>query len=59
MHTNSGPRARALRLLVPVLLLAALVRGGVSGAYAQDTGWTIERFHAEIAIQPDASIVVA
>jgi hypothetical protein len=39
-----------------LLVCAFLVLGGT--ALAQDTGWTIERFHADIAIQPDAAMLV-
>jgi uncharacterized membrane protein len=40
-----------------VLLLCVLILLGGT-AHAQDTGWTIERFHADIAIQPDAAMLV-
>ena len=50
------------RLGLPSFVLLALAAIGLALAAAavgaQDTGWTIERFHAEIVIQPDASIEV-
>jgi uncharacterized membrane protein YgcG len=46
------PRRALCALLVCLLLAVAAT------AHAQDTGWTVERFHAEIAIQPDAAMLV-
>ncbi|MGD9892871.1 MAG: DUF2207 domain-containing protein [Dehalococcoidia bacterium] len=50
-----GDRIRPAVLGI-VLVVAYLVLAG--GARAQDTGWTIDRFHADIAIQPDAAMLV-
>ena len=47
------------RSLLAVLLGIALALRGVLPARGQDTGWTIERFHAEIVIQPDASLLIS
>lgn len=40
------------------MLLVCASFAPVGTAHAQDTGWTIERFHAAIAIQPDAAMLV-
>jgi uncharacterized membrane protein YgcG len=50
-----GERIRLAALGMLVVVACLMLAGGV---YAQETGWTIDRFHADIAIQPDASMVV-
>ena len=54
-----------LRLMMSVsgriallVLLACLALSRASGARAQDTGWTIDRFAAEIHVNADASFDV-
>lgn len=47
-------RGRCAAILVS--LLGGLLALAALTAAAQDTGWTIERFHAAITVQPDASL---
>jgi uncharacterized membrane protein len=60
---RSGARPTAVRWATAASICLILALGGLlllgAAARAQDTGWTIERFHADITIHPDASITVA
>jgi hypothetical protein len=52
-----GTRLGSLALVLLALGATALALAATA-ARAQDTGWTIERFHADITIRPDASIEI-
>lgn len=59
-NTNPSRQGRRASLwLAAIIVLAALTVPFASDeAHAQDTGWTIERFHSDMAIQPDTSLLV-
>ncbi|MGH2588956.1 MAG: DUF2207 domain-containing protein [Dehalococcoidia bacterium] len=58
----NAPRRRAPPWLIAAMLTATLVGvligASIEPARAQDTGWTIDRFHADIAIEPDAGLLI-
>jgi uncharacterized membrane protein YgcG len=49
---------RHIPRLILCVVLACLLAGVAGSAHAQDTGWTIERFHSDIQIEPNATMLV-